>query len=97
VGVLYWAAMTGARPLLIVNPASGKLAGGRSLARFAAVVERVLGDVEWALTSLRLAAREAADAEKALATPAATAHAATAHAPAALDRPRYSPVPRRRR
>jgi len=67
------------------------------------VPPRVLGDVEWALASLRLAARAAADAEKALATPtaatptAATAHAATAHAPAALVRPRYSPVPRRRR
>jgi pyruvate/2-oxoglutarate dehydrogenase complex dihydrolipoamide acyltransferase (E2) component len=63
----------------------------------------VLGDVEWALASLRLAARAAADAEKALATPtaatptAATPTAATAHAPAALVRPRYSPVPRRRR
>jgi len=61
------------------------------------VPSRVLGDVEWALTSLRLAAREAADAAKALATPAATAPAATAPARAVLDRPRYSPVPRRHR
>ena len=41
------------RPLLIVNPASGKLAGGRSLARFAAAVERVLGDVDFEATERR--------------------------------------------
>ena len=41
------------RPLLIVNPASGKLAGGRSLARFADAVERVLGDVDFEVTKRR--------------------------------------------
>ena len=45
--------MSGARPLLIVNPSSGKLAGGRSLARFAAAVERVLGDVDFEVTERR--------------------------------------------
>ncbi|MGD0997185.1 MAG: diacylglycerol kinase family protein [Thermoleophilia bacterium] len=45
--------MTGARPLLIVNPSSGKMAGGRWLARFAAAVERVLGDVDFELTARR--------------------------------------------
>jgi YegS/Rv2252/BmrU family lipid kinase len=41
------------RPLLIVNPASGKLAGGRSLARFADAVELVLGDVDFEVTKRR--------------------------------------------
>jgi len=45
--------MTSPRPLLIVNPASGKLAGGRKLARFAAAVERVLGDVDFEATERR--------------------------------------------
>jgi hypothetical protein len=86
------------RVILRVGQQGERVAAAKALrAARRRVPPRVLGDVEWALTSLRLAAREAADAEKALATPAATAHAATAHAPAALDRPRYSPVPRRRR
>ena len=45
--------MASSRPLLIVNPASGKLAGGRSLAHFAATVERVLGDVDFEATERR--------------------------------------------
>jgi diacylglycerol kinase family enzyme len=45
--------MTGVRPLLIVNPSSGKMAGGRSLARFAAAVEHVLGDVDFEVTERR--------------------------------------------
>jgi len=46
------AIMAPSRPLLIVNPASGKLAG-RSIARFTAAVERVLGDVDFAATKRR--------------------------------------------
>ena len=45
--------MSGARPLLIVNPSSGKMAGGRALSRFAAAVERVLGDVDFEVTERR--------------------------------------------
>ena len=88
------------RVILRVGQQGERVAAAKALrAARRRVPPRVLGDVEWALTSLRLAAREAADAEKApAATPvAATGHAATAHAPAAMARPRYSPVPRRRR
>ncbi len=59
------------------------------------VPARVLGDVEWALASLRLGAREAADAQKALAAPAVTPAAPAA--PAAQEQPHNSPVARRRR
>jgi hypothetical protein len=55
------------------------------------VPPQVKGDVDWALAALRLAARQAAAAEKALATPAVT--------PSTLVRPvqpYYSPVARRR-
>jgi len=45
--------MTPSSPLLIVNPASGKLAGRRSIVRFTAAVERVLGDVDFAATKRR--------------------------------------------
>jgi diacylglycerol kinase family enzyme len=45
--------MTGARPLLIVNPSSGKMSSGRALSRFAAAVERVLGDVDFEVTERR--------------------------------------------
>jgi len=58
--------MAPSRALLIVNPASGKLAGGRSIARFTAAVERVLGDVDFQATKRRghaieLARRAAAE------------------------------------
>ncbi len=56
------------------------------------VPPRVLGDVEWALASLRLAAREAADAEKEPVIPVTTPRP-----PVASVRPRFSQVPRRRR
>jgi hypothetical protein len=55
------------------------------------VPARVQGDVEWALASLRLAAREAAAAEKALSQPPVTPSA-----PAGSMQP-DSPVARRRR
>jgi len=55
------------------------------------VPPQVQGDVEWALASLRLAARQAAAAEKALSQPPV--------APSARARPArpYPPVSRRRR
>jgi hypothetical protein len=56
------------------------------------VPARVQGDVEWALAALRLAARQAAAAEKAPPEPAVTASA-----PARPVQPYYSPVARRRR
>ena len=59
------------------------------------VPAQVLGDVEWALASLRLGAREAADAEKALTAPAVTPSAPAV--PAAQEQPYNSPVARRRR
>ena len=45
--------MAPSRPLLIVNPASGKLAGRGSIARFTAAVERVLGGVDFEATKRR--------------------------------------------
>jgi diacylglycerol kinase family enzyme len=45
--------MNAGRPLLIVNPSSGKMGGPRSFARFTAAVERVLGDVDFAATERR--------------------------------------------
>jgi diacylglycerol kinase (ATP) len=45
--------MSAGRPLLIVNPSSGKMGGPRSLARFTAAVERALGDVDFAATERR--------------------------------------------
>jgi len=56
------------------------------------VPTQVQGDVEWALAALRLAARQAAAAEKALEMPPVTPSA-----PARPVRPYYSPVARRRR
>ena len=45
--------MSAGRPLLIVNPSSGKMGGPRSLARFTAAVEHALGDVDFAATERR--------------------------------------------
>jgi diacylglycerol kinase family enzyme len=45
--------MNVARPLLIVNPSSGKMGGGRALRRFVAAVERSLGDVDIQATERR--------------------------------------------
>ena len=56
------------------------------------VPAQVKVDVDWALATLRLAARQAAAAEKALATPEVTPPA-----PARPVEPHYSPVARRRR
>jgi hypothetical protein len=81
------------RVILRVGQQGERLAAAKALrAARRRVPPRVLGDVEWALTSLRLAAKEAADAEKALARPAVTPRA-----PAASVQPYYSPVARRRR
>jgi hypothetical protein len=55
------------------------------------VPPQVQGDVEWALASLRLAARQAAVVEKAPPEPPVT------QAPATGVQPSYSPVARRRR
>lgn len=55
------------------------------------VPAQVQGDVEWALASLRLAAREAAAAEKALATPTVTPSAPARRVPT------YSSAASRRR
>jgi hypothetical protein len=57
------------------------------------VPTQVQGDVDWALAALRLAARQAAAAEKALATPAVTPSSALVRP----VQPYYSPVARRRR
>lgn len=81
------------RVILRVGQQGERVAAAKALrAARRRVPPRVLGDVEWALTSLRLAAREASDADKALARPAATSPA-----PVALVRPHLSPMPRRRR
>jgi hypothetical protein len=55
------------------------------------VPDRVQGDVEWALAALRLAARQAAAAEK------VPPELPVTPAPAARVQPYYSPVARRRR
>jgi diacylglycerol kinase family enzyme len=47
-------------PLLIVNPSSGSLRGSRAVPRFAAAVERALGDVDIELTQRRAHAVELA-------------------------------------
>jgi|GEM_PF-1159931 hypothetical protein len=56
------------------------------------VPAQVQGDVDWALAALRLVARQAAAAERALAAPEAAPPA-----PVTLVQPYYSPVARRRR